>query len=204
MEQEAAGVTSVKRDAIVQAAAAVFARYGFHKTAMSDIIRASGVSRATVYKYFPAKGDVFRAVIWREKKDAIAEIGRAVAAEETARERLKAALRTSLRVLHEKANLYRLAMHSLSEVFPRWMEGEEEVRARTQEVREILTAVLRDGVASGELVVGDVELAAEAFHTVFRGLMFGSFVGLDARPAGELSEAVVDMFMDGLATKGEA
>lgn len=42
-----------------------FARHGFAKTSMSDIAKASGVSRTSLYNTFPTKDDVFRALSGR-------------------------------------------------------------------------------------------------------------------------------------------
>jgi AcrR family transcriptional regulator len=39
-----------------------FTRHGFAKTSMSDIAKASGVSRTSLYNAFPTKDDVFRAL----------------------------------------------------------------------------------------------------------------------------------------------
>ncbi|MCK4511109.1 helix-turn-helix transcriptional regulator, partial [bacterium] len=54
---------SAKRKTILDVAAGLFARYGFRKTSVADIIRDAGVARATVYKYFSTKEDIFHAVI---------------------------------------------------------------------------------------------------------------------------------------------
>ncbi len=48
--------------AIVAAAARVFARDGFAATRVEDILEASGVARRTFYKYFTGKDDVLAAV----------------------------------------------------------------------------------------------------------------------------------------------
>jgi AcrR family transcriptional regulator len=201
---EQAETVSEKQREIVRAAATVFARYGYHKTAMKDIIAASRVSRATVYKYFKSKDDVFRAVIWLEKKEAISELRRGVEAETSTRGKLKAILATSLRMMDEKVNLYRLTMSSFTELFPRGEDEHREMKMRVSEMREMLAGVLRDGAERGEVVLKDVDLAADVFLTAFRGIMIGAFVRADERPAVELAEAVVNLFMDGLAAKGEA
>lgn len=49
--------------AIVKAAWAMFARYGFAKTTMSDIAREAGVARQTVYNAFDSKEAILRAVV---------------------------------------------------------------------------------------------------------------------------------------------
>jgi len=58
------GTTSTS-EALLDGAMAQFARHGFAKTSMSDIARASGLSRTTLYNAFPTKDDVFRALSGR-------------------------------------------------------------------------------------------------------------------------------------------
>jgi len=195
---------SEKQREIVRGAATVFAQYGYHKTSMNDIIGASRVSRATVYKYFGSKEDVFRAVIWQEKKEAVKAIEGAVAAEASTRGKLKAMFTTSLRMLDEKMNLYRLTRRSFTELFPPKESEEGELKARMGEVIEILTEILGAGVAAGDLVVKDTELVVEVFLAAFRGIMVGAFAHADRRPPDELAEAMVDVFLDGLRARSEA
>ena len=47
---------------ILQAAHHCFSHYGFQKTSMEDIAREAGVSRGSVYRHFPDKDSLFRAV----------------------------------------------------------------------------------------------------------------------------------------------
>jgi TetR/AcrR family transcriptional regulator, repressor for uid operon len=51
-----------RREAIIEAAAALFARRGFSDTSMADIVSASGVATGTVYRYFANKDAVVMAV----------------------------------------------------------------------------------------------------------------------------------------------
>lgn len=46
---------------ILDSALPVFARYGFQKTTMADIARATGISRASLYLAFNSKEELFRA-----------------------------------------------------------------------------------------------------------------------------------------------
>lgn len=61
-------------DALLDGAMAQFARHGFAKTSMSDIAKASGVSRTSLYKTFPAKNDVFRALSGRINEHVYAAV----------------------------------------------------------------------------------------------------------------------------------
>ena len=51
-----------RRQQILDAAAACFARNGFHATSMPDIFAATGLSSGAVYRYFPSKQAIIEAL----------------------------------------------------------------------------------------------------------------------------------------------
>ena len=51
-----------RRQQILDAAVDCFARQGFHAASMQDIFTASGLSAGAVYRYFPSKSDLIRAI----------------------------------------------------------------------------------------------------------------------------------------------
>src|SRR6478736_9851129 len=51
---------------LLDAAARLFARFGFDKTSVDDIARAAGVSKGAVYLHWPSKFSLFEAVLIRE------------------------------------------------------------------------------------------------------------------------------------------
>lgn len=55
--------TSARRDAILQAAAGVFLRYGYRKTSMDDLARAADLSRQGLYLHFANKEALFKEVV---------------------------------------------------------------------------------------------------------------------------------------------
>ena len=62
---------------ILDAAQRCFSQYGFNKTAMEDIAREAGVSRGSVYRHYPDKESLFRAVSAEQTRiflDAMAEV----------------------------------------------------------------------------------------------------------------------------------
>jgi AcrR family transcriptional regulator len=65
---------SPRRHRIIEAATAVFLRYGFAKTTMVDIAEATGVTRPTLYQDFPDKESVFHAVVDHMVATKLAEI----------------------------------------------------------------------------------------------------------------------------------
>ncbi len=63
---------TAKRRQILEGAREIFMREGFDGASMNDITRAAGVSKGTVYAYFPSKEALFEALI-REDRRAQAE-----------------------------------------------------------------------------------------------------------------------------------
>src|SRR3989304_6147095 len=62
-----------RRDQIVNAAWTCFAQKGYHQTTMQDIASEAGISAGAIYRYFPGKEAVLKAI-----NDRSQEIGRAL------------------------------------------------------------------------------------------------------------------------------
>lgn len=66
--------TEAKRQAILQAAAAVFREVGFERASMSEIRARVGGSKATLYNYFPSKEKLFFEVMYQATERALVDI----------------------------------------------------------------------------------------------------------------------------------
>jgi AcrR family transcriptional regulator len=66
---------AARRKQILDAAAACFARQGFHRTSMQDIVRESGISAGLVYRYFTGKDDVIAAIVTERHHAREARLG---------------------------------------------------------------------------------------------------------------------------------
>jgi AcrR family transcriptional regulator len=64
----AAGPNDEKARQILDGARRIFLRDGFDGASMNDIVRAAGVSKGTLYVYFPSKEELFAALIRHEKR----------------------------------------------------------------------------------------------------------------------------------------
>lgn len=70
---------ALKTQRILDAALAVFCRYGYRKTSMLDIAQAADMSRAALYLHFKNKEDVFRAGSVRAHASVMAQVAAALA-----------------------------------------------------------------------------------------------------------------------------
>ncbi|GAA1687915.1 TetR/AcrR family transcriptional regulator [Nonomuraea maheshkhaliensis] len=55
----------MRRDQILEAARACFARKGFHQSSMQDVIKESALSAGAIYRYFKSKDDIIAALATR-------------------------------------------------------------------------------------------------------------------------------------------
>jgi AcrR family transcriptional regulator len=65
---------AARKEQIVDAAIAVFLRYGYARTTMGDIAQAAGLTRPTLYVTFPDKEQIFTAVVDKMIADKLTEI----------------------------------------------------------------------------------------------------------------------------------
>jgi AcrR family transcriptional regulator len=61
---------SKKRKAILRAAESLFVQHGFHQTGMAAICAAAGMSPGALYRYFPSKVAIIRAIVEEDRADA--------------------------------------------------------------------------------------------------------------------------------------
>ncbi|MFU8864985.1 MAG: TetR/AcrR family transcriptional regulator [Rhodobacterales bacterium] len=66
--------TDPRRKAILKAAFEAFSTYGYRRTSMEDIARASGMSRAALYLHYRNKEDIFRSLAQFYYDDAVAQV----------------------------------------------------------------------------------------------------------------------------------
>lgn len=135
------------RDQIVEAAEEHFSRYGYDKTAVSDLAKAIGFSKAYIYKFFDSKQAIGEAICSKTLSAIVTAVEEAVAGAPTSTERFrrmfKALTTTSVSLFFNDRKLYDIAASSAAEGWP-------SARAYAQRIRQILTDVVREGRENGE------------------------------------------------------
>jgi len=135
------------RDQIVAAAKEHFSRYGYEKTAVSDLAKAIGFSKAYIYKFFESKqaiGEMICASCLRDiETDVRAAIAQTDQPPEKLRRMFKAIIDASLRLFFQDRKLYEIAASAATE---QWQAvSDYEVR-----VKGLLGDILREGRQTGD------------------------------------------------------
>jgi len=94
------------REAILQAARRVFQKWGLNKTTMEDIAREAGKGKSTLYYYYESKDEIFDTLIDIEIGALLARAKAAVAAVDSAKEKLRGYMVASLAEIKNTAALY--------------------------------------------------------------------------------------------------
>jgi AcrR family transcriptional regulator len=161
--------SELRRQRILDVAGRCFAKSGFAKTRIEDVAGAAGVSRAFVYHHFGSKQALAREVQDHMLEEWSAAVDRAIEQAGSSSEALGAWLRVNLSDTRRRPLLTAILAEDAAAVLVGW---EEAARRSMAEWRDKLVALLRQGVATGELRADlDVESTAEVLRAMQVGMM---------------------------------
>jgi AcrR family transcriptional regulator len=101
-----AGIDTATR--ILDATLAAMADHGIVRLSLEDVAKRARLSRQTVYRYFPSKGDLLQATVLREEEAFLANMTNAAERQRELEPALRAAIEAALRTGQEHVVLNRL------------------------------------------------------------------------------------------------
>jgi len=154
------------RDQIVAAATEHFSRYGYEKTAVSDLAKAIGFSKAYIYKFFESKQAIGEMICGNCMRSIEAEVIAAIAEADRPPEKLRRMFKTfveaSLRLCFQDRKLYEIAASAATE---RW----QVTLAYEERIRKLLKDILQEGRQTGDFErKTPLDETAEAIYLVIR------------------------------------
>ena len=194
---------AVRPQQILEAAFRVFGTHGLHRATLDDVAAAAGITKGTIYLYFPSKADLFTAML----KSRVNDIMPAVETSEdggsgpTTKQRLSALWRLLYRFFRSRAWLamYRSVVSEAGQ-FPEaaallYREGILPANRR-------LAQVIQRGITRGEFRGVDPLVAARAFAGMFQifAVSQGLLGGHPIHPLseGKIVQTVPERFFNGL------
>src|SRR5579862_3483677 len=168
--------------AILDAAAHVLSERG-NSANMADVAAAAGVSRATLYRYYPHREALLKALA----AQAVADAGSRLADAGLGRASVEEALERILRALLPIGDRYGVLVR-------------EQIEADSAEIERLIGGPIRAVFARGiESGVFRRDVPVEVLLEVFGGAIRAAFKLIDERRLGieEASAAVVALFLDG-------
>ncbi|HDS00773.1 MAG TPA: TetR/AcrR family transcriptional regulator [candidate division Zixibacteria bacterium] len=151
------GIIVNKKLQIIAAAQPLFSQFGIKKTTTDDIAKRAHISKATIYRYYRNKQEIFDDVVVSEVDHLQSAITEAVNAETTAVFKLRAYLLSKMGKLRDLANLLQITREAWSDHWPYGTEVQDQI---LKQQKAIVADILEFGNRTGELRVKNVELTA--------------------------------------------
>jgi AcrR family transcriptional regulator len=140
---------SLQSGRVIDAALACLARVGVGKTTLDDVAREAGCARATVYRCFPNRQALFRAVLDREVAALGARVLESARSAETLGDAITAVMLTAAETFHGHAALAFVVEHEPEIVTPQlsFERGSALLQAASTLVAPAFTRFLETGRA---------------------------------------------------------
>jgi AcrR family transcriptional regulator len=194
-------VSAERRAQIMQAALACFARKGYHRTTMDDIVAESGLSKGTLYWYFKSKDDLFMSLVKSFFLDMRQDIGVILERYTTASSKLRAMAQgfvESFRAIEDVFNVF----------VEFWMQSSLSAELNQLfsnilvQYREVIAGIIAEGIGTGEFKAVDASQLAWAVMAVYDGLAFYMMLMPDEVDVDQASQAFTETLLSGLAADG--
>ena len=156
-----------RKEALLDAAASVFARQGYHRALVSEIVSEAGAGQGTFYRYFRDKREIFEALFDRFVESVFAEFSEMTAHLPRDVEEYRAASVAAIR----------------------------RIAARAEGNRELLMLIVREGPTVDEAFERKLTGFYEGLAALARGYLEHAIAAGFARPchAAAVSQALVGM-----------
>lgn len=145
------------RQRILHEAAHEFARLGFDQANINLIAEQAGIGKGTIYLYFTNKRELFQEMLRSIARTHLAAIRTALAPHGTFQERLERLFRAFARLAAEDSDSFHVSMSALYGVNRAF---QEEASRLLREYLAVISLVLEESQASGEIQVADIEATA--------------------------------------------
>lgn len=183
---------------IERSAQLLFTQFGLRKVTTDDIAKEARVSKATIYKHFKNKTEIFDRVIHEEADSLLSSIREAVNAEEKAAEKLRAHLLIRLGRASEFVNFYRVTQESCGDYLPHLAQ----VRADfLREEQKAVAGILYRGVQSGELQIEDTDKAAYVMVLALASFEYQWSLDEGRFTLPVLADTMLNMIVNGIGRK---
>jgi len=188
----ASSARSVTREDILEAAARIFRRKGYHAASMQDIARAVNLQKASLYHHVAGKQEILVALLDRALDLLIEQMQGVLAMDAAPEEKLRQAVLGYTRVLAENRDLAAVLLLEF-----RFLEPEVRERhvARRDAYEHLWRELLLEGQRAGDFHAEDPSLAAKALLGMINWLVIWY------RPSGPLTPEEIGAYFARVALR---
>ena len=173
---------------IGNAAAKLFVVRGYRATTLQDVAGQLGISKPALYHYIDSKEDLLRLIYQETLQEGAASLRELVDSPLPPAEKLRGFLRSHLERIVAKPAAVALTFQTDADLPPDLLDA---IAERKREIDELMTQIIVEGVAAGEMSTPDPKVAA------FGILGMCNWTYRWYRPDGRLTpRQIADLFAD--------
>jgi len=177
------------------AAQALFSQFGLKKVTTDEIATQARVSKATIYRYYHNKREIFDEVVAYEADQLLSAITEAVNSEKSVVSKLRGYLLSKMGKLQDLVNLFRVTRETWSERWPHGTEVQDQILDRQ---KAIVAGILEFGNETGELRVKNVELTAHLMVVSLQSIEYHWLFDALEIPLPVYVDHILDVIINGI------
>ncbi|UCE41915.1 MAG: TetR/AcrR family transcriptional regulator [Candidatus Aminicenantes bacterium] len=207
---------------ILQAAERIFVQKGYRLATVDDIADEAQFSKATLYRYFKSKSDIFFEIIYSSFEESYNGIKKIQMKAMSAEKKIKELIGFVVSTYHKKKNLSRIlfmekaAMKKLMKsnssshvAHPDFHPNiSPKIKFQMEKISEITCDIIKQGVETGEFRDIDIHEANVVLGSLLRGFHFRGPVQEKKYSIQETTDLLHSFFLNGIkrqkkSTKGD-
>lgn len=197
---------------ILKAAEKVFAKKGYSLTTVDGIAEEAQFSKATLYRYFESKSEIFFEIVISSFEDVHHKVKKIQQMESSAEEKLRELIFYVSSFYHKKRNLARILMMERSvmkKVFN--LDSKEQLipsshhpkiptilKSRMEDIFNIMCEIIHEGIESREFRKVDVRDACFVLGAMIRGFHFRGPMRDKEYSVSESTNLLHSFFLEGI------
>jgi AcrR family transcriptional regulator len=189
-------VTDLKRQEILKAAAAVFAKRGFQKTLMEDVAGQAGIGKGTIYRYFSSKDDLYFSILDQAVEDLLTCLSLDLESKASPEQKLRKMMSDMADLLLKNRSLFKL----IAETGARDMhKRHKSIHLQNKKIIDSIAKVIEKGIKEGHFIRESPRLLAIQLAVMTKAtVMEFSGQGKD-----KIVDRIMELFLYGAAKNGK-
>ena len=203
------------KTSILDAAEKIFAQKGYSLTSVDDIAEEAQFSKATIYRYFVSKKELFMDIVFRAIDEAYVQISQIKDKQLSAEEKLRELVTYIVDYYHTKRSISRSfitdnpfmkkalkAQVGASFSHPPIPQDlPQELISKMREINKMMVRVIKEGIKKGEFRNVNAEDAEFVLSAMMRGFYFRGPFYEKEYSSEKITELLVNYFFYGIKKK---
>lgn len=188
--------SKVKYRRLMEKAKELFIQFGYKAVSMDQIAEAAGISKATIYNYFPSKEELFVKVMLNIADEAYKDLDNHLNNTDGAIAKIDVLINFSM----EKLNQFSLAFYR--DIMTNPYITSKIMAIKKQKAREIFENIIKTGIKNGEIRDVDVEFLVTLLNIMIDGILnnFSDIIN-DKEQIKDFCEKFYDFLKYGLSNR---